>query len=443
MSPADGPPAPAAALTQRAIFTLWLPLAASWALMTVEYPIIQAAIARLPDAEVMLAAASLVIGLEITLESPVIMLLATTTALARGPQSYRVLRRFMLHLCLFCTVLAGLVAFVDPLYEALVPGLMAIPRDIADEARPALAVMTLWSAAIGWRRFNQGVLIRAGRTRRVGAGTLVRLVFAAGTALWLARLGVVSGVVLGACAWMAGVVSEALFVHWLARSTVRAEYGPEAPAEERPLSYRSVAVYHAPLALTSLLSLLAMPTLQAGISRMPAPDENLAAWPVVFAVLLLFRAPGFALPEVVIAMLSSRERLAPLRRFSLTTAALAVLGLTLFVVSPLLEGYLVSALAVPEALLPYVLPGLLAGLLLPALQALQSWYRGVLMAADATRYVYVGMAISLVSTALVLVVAVLLQAPGVVSAAVALTVGTVLESVYLARRANAASTRLP
>ncbi len=53
------------------IFALWVPLAASWALMTVEYPIIQAAIARLPDAEVMLAAASLVIGLEITIESPV------------------------------------------------------------------------------------------------------------------------------------------------------------------------------------------------------------------------------------------------------------------------------------------------------------------------------------------------------------------------------------
>jgi len=410
--------------------------------MTAEYPIIQAAVARLPDADVMLAAASLVIGLEITFESPVIMLLATTTALARGPRSYRVLRRFTWHLNIGCTAVAALVAFVDPVFDALVPGLMGIPENIASEARPALVVMTFWSAAIGWRRFNQGILIRAGRTRRVGAGTAVRLCFAAGSAIALAFSGAVSGVVLGACAWMAGVVSEALFVHWLARGTVHERYGPEVPDEENPLDYGRIAAYHAPLALTSLLSLLAMPLLQAGVARLPHPDENLAAWPIVFAVLLLFRAPGFALPEVVIAMLTGPERVAPLRRFSIVMAAVVVAGLALFMVGPLLPLYLETALAVPPHLVPYVIPGLLAGMVLPALQALQSWYRGVLMAAGATRYVYWGMGIALVTIAAVLGSAVLLQTPGVVSAALALAAGMVLESVFLARRARVAAASL-
>jgi len=420
------------------IFALWMPLAASWALMTVEYPIIQAAIARLPDAEVMLAAASLVIGLEITIESPVIMLLATTTALARGPDSYRVLRRFTWHLNVGCTAVAALVAFVDPVFDAVVPGLLAIPEHIASEARPALAIMTLWSAAIGWRRFNQGVLIRAGRTRLVGAGTLVRLAFAGGTAIGLGIAGTVSGVVLGAWAWMAGVAAEALFSEWAVRGTVRERYGPDAPPEEQPLSYGEIARYHAPLAATSLLALLAMPLLQAGLARMPERDENLAAWPVVFAVLLLFRSPGFALPEAVIALLTRSDRVEPLRRFSLLLAAATIAGLTLFVVGPLLDVYLETALDVPARLLPYVLPGLLAGLLIPPLQTLQAWYRGVLMTARATQHVYWGMGIALATTGLGVLAAVLAQAPGVVSCALALAAGMVLESVYIAARARRA-----
>ena len=420
------------------IFALWVPLAASWALMTVEYPIIQAAVARLPDAELMLAAASLVIGLEITIESPVIMLLATTTALARGPSSYRVLWRFMWHLNIACTVVAALVAFVDPVFDAIVPGVLGIPERIALEARPALVIMTFWSAAIGWRRFNQGVLIRAGRTRLVGAGTLVRLAFAGGTAITLGIAGDVSGVVLGAWAWMAGVVSEALFVHWVARGTVREHFSSASPVEAKPMSYGEVARYHAPLAATSLLSLLAMPLLQAGLSRMPEPEQNLAAWPVLFAVLLLFRSPGFAFPEAVIALLTRPERVEPIRRFALILAGATTAGLTLFVVSPLLGLYLETALAVPERLLPYVLPGLLAGLLIPCLQTLQAWFRGVLMTARATQHIYWGMGIALATTFVVVVLAVFTQADGVVSCAIALAVGMVLESVYLARRARRA-----
>jgi progressive ankylosis protein len=429
-------------LTQRSIFRLWAPLAASWLLMTVEYPIIQAAIARLPDVETMLAAASLVIGLEITIESPVIMLLATTTALARSPEAYRTLRRFTIHLNVLVTVIAAAVAFIDPLYDALVPGALAIPLPIADAARPAMMVMTLWSAAIGWRRFYQGILIRHGRTRLVGYGTGVRLVFAGGTAILLGVGRLLPGVMVGACAWMAGVVAEAVFISIAVRGTLRRHVLRAGRDGDEPLSYGDVVRYHAPLAATSLLALLAMPVFQAGLSRMPYAVENLAAWPILFAVLLLFRSPGFALPEAVIALLSDRDRLAPLRRFSWILAGATSVGLTLFVVSPLFPVYLDTFLAVPPHLVPYVLPALAAAVVIPALQALQSWYRGVLMTGKSTSDVYWGMGIALVTTSAAVAVAVWLEAPGVVSAAAALAVGMTVESVYLSVRAARVEARL-
>ena len=68
-------------LNLRKIFWFWLPLAASWALMTLEGPTIQATISRLPEATTMLAAAGIVLSMEVTFESPIMMLLATGTAL--------------------------------------------------------------------------------------------------------------------------------------------------------------------------------------------------------------------------------------------------------------------------------------------------------------------------------------------------------------------------
>ena len=109
-------------ITQRYIFSFWLPLAASWALMALEGPFVQAAIARLPDPETHLAAFGIVVSLSITIESPIIMLLATSTALCRDRAAYRVLHRFMLWLNLFVTVVAAVVAFT-PVYAWVVPGL--------------------------------------------------------------------------------------------------------------------------------------------------------------------------------------------------------------------------------------------------------------------------------------------------------------------------------
>src|SRR5437867_3461295 len=130
-------PLPNAVFTERQILAFWLPLAASWGLMSMEGPILQAAIARLSDMQTQLAAFGIVMGLEIAVESPVIMLLATSTALATGARNYLTLRRFMIWTNVLVTVLAAAVAFT-PIYGLLVPGIMRIPARIAVAAQPEI-----------------------------------------------------------------------------------------------------------------------------------------------------------------------------------------------------------------------------------------------------------------------------------------------------------------
>ena len=84
-------------MRQLEIFRFWLPLFASWLLMLAEGPLVSAAVNRLPDEVVMLAAFGLVVSLAVLIESPVINLLATATALVRDRASYALVRRHSLH----------------------------------------------------------------------------------------------------------------------------------------------------------------------------------------------------------------------------------------------------------------------------------------------------------------------------------------------------------
>jgi hypothetical protein len=426
-------------LTQRRIFSFWLPLAASWVLMTLEGPFVQAAIARMPDPETALAAFGIVASLSITIESPIIMLLATSTALCRDRDAYRVLRCFMIWLNLLLTGVQIIVAFT-PDFDWIVLGAMDVPEHIARAARPGMAIMILWSAAIGWRRFYQGILIRFGETQRVSYGTAVRLLSSGGAAALLAWRSELSGVAVGSCALMAGVLAEAALVTWLVRPTLDRQFGTGVLSRIEPtkgdLTMRRVLGFHTPLAATSLLTLLSQPLISAGLARMAFPEQSLAAWPVASSVVLFARSFGMATQEVVIALLYGPETFAPVRRFVLNVAAGGVLLLGLIAFTPLGNVYLRKFAGVSVELASFVRPGLRAALLIPGLTALQSWLRALLMKGESTSSIYQAMGINLVVTAMALFGGVAVKAPGIEMAAVALTVAMLVELFFLGRRSR-------
>ncbi len=420
-------------LSQRGILFFWLPLAASWALMSCEGPILQAVIARLGDVQTQLAAFGVVVSLEITIESPVIMLLATSTALATNARNYRVLRSFVLQVNALVTIVAVLIAFT-PLFDLIVRRLMGIPAPIADAAQPGMMIMTLWSAAIGFRRFLQGILIRQGQTRWIGYGTVTRLLAASGTGIVLAVVSSLPGIVIASTALMAGVVMEALFVALVARQAVGELLKKPAPDAHDSVTMMEVIRFHAPLAATSLLTLLAQPLIGAGLARMPSAAETLAAWPVIWGILFVFRSPAFALPEVVIALLGDPANKEPVRGFCWSVGVGSTLAMLLLVATPALVAYLRYIAGLPERLIPFAVNGLILSVLLPSINALHSWYRGLLMFRRRTPVIYWGMGINLAVTAIIVATGALLRAAGVATAAVSLVAALVIEVYYLRAR---------
>lgn len=384
-------------VTVRQVVRTWWPLAASWILMAMELPAVSAIMARLADPKISLAAyGGVVFPLAMIIEAPIIMLLAASTTLSKDWSSYLLLRRFMMRAGLILTAIHFLVA-ATPLFDLVVAGLIRAPEEIHAPARLGLLIMTPWTWSIAYRRLHQGVLIRFGRTRRVGIGTAVRLL-SNGVVLAIGfSLGSLPGIVVGSLAVAVGVLAEAIFIRFSVQPVLHGELRA-APAVDPPLSIRRFYRFYVPLAMTPLLMLLSGPIGSAAVSRMPRALDSLAVWPVINGLTFALRSVGIAFNEVVVALLDRPRPIVPLRRFAVILGCSTSGILLLIAATPLARLYFghVSALAPPLAELAR--GGVWLFLLGPGLAVVQSWYQGLILHSHRTRAITESVAIFLAVT---------------------------------------------
>ena len=417
-------------LSQKRILWIWLPLAASWLLMALEGPYINAALARLSQAELMIAAFGLAFSLSVTIESPVISLLATSTALARSRQNYLMLRGFTLHLIIATTVLQFLMGWT-PLFDLVVKDLMGAPASLHEPVRLGLQLMLPWSAAIAWRRFRQGLLIRFGQSSKVGRGTLVRLFGSAGAATLLALFTSAPGIAVGALALSIGVVAEAIYAQWTSAPLVAEKFAPDIKTTQPDLGYKELVNFHWPLATSNLLFLFTQPIIAAALARGPQPILNLAAWPVLNGLLFITRAPEMALPEVTIAVSEEKGAFTAIRRFGLAIGLVSCTLLALVSFTPLSEVYFHNLIGTSSDLTAIARAGAALALLMPLAMAFVTVSRGMLIARRNTRPQALAMLLELLTLIVILIIGVNLQLPGVPVAAVGLSAALLIEGAFL------------
>jgi hypothetical protein len=364
-------------LTTKKIFQTWWPLAASWMLMGAELPAVSAVAARLADPKIHLAAYSgIVFPLILLIESPIIMLLAASTALCKDQAAYQKMYRFMMITSALLTGIHAVVAFT-PLYGPVARGLLGAPEEIIEPGRVGLMIMLPWTWTIAYRRFHQGVLIRFGLSRTVGVGTAVRL------AAVLAALSIGyalnwPGIVAITVAVASGVTSEAIYAWVVSRPVVR---GPlrAAPPADPPLTMKSFASFYIPLVLMAFIQLLATPVVSAALSRMPQALESLAVWSPLSGLVFMMRGLGTAYNEVVVALLDEREAHPRLKAFANGLMGFSTLVLLAFVATPLAGFWFSQAAALPADLSRLAVGGMWLALPLPAMTVLQSWFQGHLL----------------------------------------------------------------
>lgn len=445
-------------LTNRRIFFFWVPLAATWVMMAAEGPFLSAVIARLAEPEFNLGAWGVAFAFAILVEAPVIMLMSAATALVEDAASYRRLRNFANWLNAGSTVLL-LVVLVPAIYDFLTGPLLGLPGPVAELTQEALWFFLPWPAAIGYRRFVQGVLIRSGRTRLVALGTVIRVVGMASAAGALAVWTGLPGASVGAAALATGVCIEAIAARWMARESIAellesdggegAGEGEEPPTEagsaaatEPPeadgseLDYREIARFYYPLALTSLLALTVQPLLTFFMGRAPAPVESLAVFPVVNALSFIFRSLGLSYQDAAIALLGRGGRHFPeLGRFAgwLGLGASLVLGAVVF--TPFADVWFVTISGLEPALAEFALTPARILVPVPALTVAFSFQRAILMNGRRTRPITVATAVEVLVVVLVFpALGWALGMVGVTAAFLAFLVGRVGSNLYLVPR---------
>jgi hypothetical protein len=437
LSQQDQPDAVTAASPSLALIAqTWWPLAMSWLLMSIEGPAHSAVVARLPNAEVNLAAwGGIVFPLALIIESPVVMLLTASTALSRDWTSYRKLRTVAIVLGIIFTTLHTLVAFT-PLYDIVARGIIGAPEAILEPGRTGLMIMMPWTMAIAYRRFQQGAMIRFGHTRAVGVGTAVRLC-ANGTVLVAGfLLGTVPGIVVASGAVAVGVIAEAIYAGLRVQPIVERQIR-HAPRDTSPMTTRQFVSFYLPLALTSLISFFVSPLISATMSRMPSALDSLAAWPVVSGFLFVLRSPGMAYNEVVVALLDDDRAFRKLRRFAtvLGTGLATVMGV--IVLTPLSRLWFGNVMALPPNLRTIAGQALALALLLPPLTLLQSWYQGMIVNSKRTRAVTESVVVYLGVMVLVMGAGVLTQRfTGLLVATTALTIAALAQVAWLRQRSH-------
>jgi hypothetical protein len=381
-------------LAMQRIVRTWWPLAASWLLMALELPALSVVVARLPDPEIHLAAyGSVVFSIALIIEAPIIMLLSASTALSKDWDSYTRIYRFMMRTGAALTVLHLIIA-LTPLYDVVVRDLIGAPEEIIGPARIGLIIMTPWTWAIAYRRFQQGVLIRFGHSRTVGIGTMIRLSADIIVLVIGYLIGTLPGIVVATSAVAAGVTSEAIYAGLAVRPVLRHEL-KSAPPVEPPLTLHTFMGFYVPLVMTSFLTMIARPIISAGLSRMPDALASLAVWPVVSSFSFLLSSLGVAYNEVVVALLDEPCAVRSLRRFAAMLSGVLTVVIVLVAATPLSELWFGGVVGLSAELTHLASRALWLLLPMPALNVLISWFQGTILHDRRTRGITEAVAIYL------------------------------------------------
>ncbi|MDP2482728.1 MAG: hypothetical protein Q8W45_05570 [Candidatus Palauibacterales bacterium] len=414
-----------------------MPLAATWLMMAAEGPFLAAVIARLPDPKYNLAAHGVAFAFAVLIEAPVIMLMSASTALVEDAGSYRKLRNFAGALNLVSTLLL-LGVLIPPVFDFVMRTAIGLPAGVADLTYGALWLFLPWPAAIGTRRFAQGVLIRSGRTRLVATGTLIRLTAMSATAVTLSLATGLPGAWVGAASLSAAVITEAVAARWMASGAIRELLaGPEQADPGAPvLGYGRISHFYFPLLLTSVIGLMVHPMLTFFMGRAASPVESLAIFPVVQALSFIFRALGLSFQDAAIALLGRKnEHLPELTRFAVGLGLATTLGLAAVAFTPLADVWFVTVSGLTPELASFALTPTRILVALPALSVLLSFQRAILMGARVTRPITVATAIEVCGIAAIFVLGGWwMGLVGVTAAFGSYVGGRVLSTTYLATR---------
>jgi progressive ankylosis protein len=420
------------------LWQLWrefLPLSLSDVTMAIGDPLTTTTLAHLPDARLNLAGVGIAKSLAIFFESPIIMILHASNALAPERASRRALWRFVL-------ILGGglslLLIGLSIGFSAVAPTLR-IPRNLVPLVQQVLLLMGLWPGAIAWRRYFQGLLIHRGQAQAVAQASLMRLATVA-TVLGLGFWGRAPGAIVAGLSLVLGVIVEAIAVTLMARRYLteldRTELdqtildSSSVPDTNLPQTLPGIARFYWPLANSMVVVWGGRALLVGVIARASDSALALAAWPSAWGVILVIANSTRMVQQIVIKYRGkASDRL--LFGFTLIVGAACSVFLVLMSTTPIGNAIIQAFIGDDQALRQQIQPVLIRCMPIPLLVALQNAIQGFLVSDGRTGRVNLSTWLGTLTLLTIAIGMIQLRQPGALAAATAMVAAMAIEVLCL------------
>jgi progressive ankylosis protein len=415
----------------RQLIQLWqqfIPLSLSDVSMALGDPLTTTTLAHLPDARNNIAAVGVAKAIAIFCESPIIMLLHASNALAPTQASRQALWRFALIASGAMSLLLALTT-LPFIFGVVGEGWLGVAPSLSGTIRSTLSILILWPFAIGWRRYFQGLLIHSGQSNAVAQAGIIRLLVVGGILAGGFTIAANGAVVAGmSLVW--GVIAEAVAVTYLARKLGATKPPELLSTPELPQDLAGVWKFYAPLGGTMMLGWGARAALVGIVARSNDGSIALAAWPAAWGLVLVIANSTRMVQQIIIR---NRKLISDLVLITFAISVGIVCSLILLSVSgtPMSESAISYFIGSDIELIARVRPVLLICAVMPLFVSLQNALQGFLVSEGRTwgvnQAAWVG-AIVMLGTAYF---ASQLGQNGAISAAIGMILGNMMEIGYL------------
>jgi hypothetical protein len=418
-------------LTYKKIFIFWLPLALTWLMMSIEGPFLAAIIARLANEKENLAAFGVAFSFGLILESPIIMLMSTSIAIIKNKVTFCKLKTFT-HILNISITLGMIILIIPPLFYFITLDLIGLTEEIANLTHKATILLIPWPAAIGYRRFYQGILIKNNQTKKVTFGTIFRLIFMATSAIILYNTNI-PGAIVGTASLSIGVTAESIATFIMALPLIKKIKAEQLEENTSNISFKEISKFYYPLALTPFIALSAQPLVTFFLGKSHHPIESLAVMPVVGSMTFIFRSLGLSFHEVILALSGDRfENFKKIKNFAIGLGLFSFAGLAIITYSPLSEIWFQKVAGLNKDLFHFAITPARIMTFIPPLTVLIAFQRGILVIGKHTGAISISTTIEVIGIFTVLFLFIQFSnITGAIAAATAFLIGRIFANIFL------------
>ncbi|WP_160719200.1 multi antimicrobial extrusion protein MatE [Bacillus sp. USDA818B3_A] len=260
------------------ILIFFIPLAISASLTSVSHVIINGTLSRADHAEVIIANYAVCLSLFSILERPAIVFRQTTSALAKGRQSFLNIAAFFVKISLFVSLLCALIGFTKLGDWVFIYGFNADAKSLS-----SLKITFLVLAAVilfsGLRGLYQGIIINQFETKWVSLGVVMRLVGMFGLAICLLHFDLANTSVAGAVIFLTGMAIECLVSVWRGQTIVNRNSNAD-----KPLGQKEISSFYFPLVFYMSFQTVLIPIIYSFLGMIDDVHLGIASFALAFSI---------------------------------------------------------------------------------------------------------------------------------------------------------------